>query len=706
MDSDATTPACLDELALLHCIDPDTPVEPATLAHLEGCSACRRAVALAAADVAGRAPSRYRLLEPLGQGGFGSVALAHDDELGRLVALKLLRGPLRSEAVLQREARALARINHPNVVPVYDVGHLDGVPFLAMMHAPGGTLADWLRTDRSREDVLARFVEAGRGLAAAHAEGVVHGDFKPDNVLLAEDGRAMVADFGLARALCDPPRSTEALAGAPSFVAPEVERDGDKSAASDQYAFGVALRLAVQSGHALDPVVARMTAARPEARYPSMADATDALDAVRRGKPPSHARGWGLVLLGAAVVGMAALSLVSPSRTVERHTEGLALALSTSVCGVRPSVPLHDRAASLHEARAALSAGAFAEAEVLSRDALREARRRDHRGATVRAALLLGAATSSQGKSRQAVGHYDDAALAAVAIGCDVAAVDAWTREATTLIQMGDVSSARRVLRAARAFAQRRPEVSRMAFLVARGSADLHEAVGDYPAAEADYREALTLAMHDSDIARVRLSLSSALLWSDKPDQARPLLEQVLDTPPQRPAALGLLVRVAHAQGDLPAAVRFATVAIDEAIEADVGGTNLAVLYNTRAIPRMESDDLEGARADLQRAIELYRAALGDTSPTTANGLYALGELELKAEDYAEAEALFSAARLGAVASENPAFIGAVDLGLCKLAHATKTADRTACTRAKETLSKVFPVGQSLRAEAERLADD
>lgn len=678
------------------------------LAHLEGCAVCRRALMLVTADVAGRAPGRYRLLEPLGYGGFGSVALARDDELGRDVAIKLLRGKIRSQAGLQREARALARISHPNVVPIFDVGHLDGVPFIAMMHATGGTLADWLRSDRSPSDVLARFVEAGRGLAAAHAQGVVHGDFKPDNVLLADDGRAMVADFGLARAFSDGSGPTAALAGARSFVAPEVGDDGDKSAASDQYAFGVSLRLAVQADRDLAPVVQRMVAPSPDARYASMADAIDALDAIRLGNSRSKARGWGVALVFAAAVGMVGLSFssLSPRVAIERRTSSLSFALSTSVCGVRPSAPLYGEDASLNDARAALENGAFAEAESLATTALREARRRDRRGAKVRAALLAGAAARSQGKSVEAIGYYDDAALAALAIGCDVAAVDAWTRQASSLIQTGDPFSARRILRAAGAFAQRRPESSRMAFLVARGSADLHAAVGDYAAAEAAYRDALTLAMRDPDIAGVRLSLASALLWSAQPEQARPLVEQVLEYPPQRPAALALLVRVAHAQGDLLGAERFATLAIDEAIEADIGGTNLAVLYNTRSIPRMESDDLEGARADLERALELYRNSLGDASPTTANGVYALAEVERRAGNYTRADTLFRSARPGAVASKNPAFIGSVDLGLCKLAHATNATDREACTRAKDRLSKAFPAGQALREEAERLAGE
>ena len=135
----------------------------------------------------------------------GVVYGAYDPELDRKIALKLLKGSELDQedaarARLLREAKAMARLAHPNVVAVHDVGIFDGQVFLAMEFLGGGTLKSWLGArPRHWREVLDVFVAAGRGLAAAHAAGLVHRDFKPDNVLLDKDGRPRVVDFGLAR---------------------------------------------------------------------------------------------------------------------------------------------------------------------------------------------------------------------------------------------------------------------------------------------------------------------------------------------------------------------------------------------------------------------------------------------------------------------------------------------------------------------------
>ncbi len=146
---------------------------------------------------------RYHLLERLGAGGMGEVYAAFDPQLDRRVALKLLRAGALSasegKARLVREAQAMARLQHPNVATVHDVGAVDEHVFVAMEFVEGETLGEWLRGDRSWEEVLDVFVQAGAGLAAAHHAGLVHRDFKPDNVLIGKDGRPRVVDFGLAR---------------------------------------------------------------------------------------------------------------------------------------------------------------------------------------------------------------------------------------------------------------------------------------------------------------------------------------------------------------------------------------------------------------------------------------------------------------------------------------------------------------------------
>ncbi|EDM79490.1 serine/threonine kinase family protein [Plesiocystis pacifica SIR-1] len=152
---------------------------------------------------------RYLLLEHLGEGGVGTVQLAYDAELDRRVALKLLRAHHNvSEAArlrMRREAQALARLSHPNVVPVYETGEIDGQVYIVMEFVVGQTLRAWARggeggqARRSWSEILEVYLQAARGLAAAHATGVVHRDFKPDNAILGEDGRVRVLDFGLAR---------------------------------------------------------------------------------------------------------------------------------------------------------------------------------------------------------------------------------------------------------------------------------------------------------------------------------------------------------------------------------------------------------------------------------------------------------------------------------------------------------------------------
>jgi tetratricopeptide (TPR) repeat protein len=147
------------------------------------------------------------LLVELGKGGMGAVYAAYDTELDRRVALKFLRTSAESgkteewRARLMREAKAMARLSHPNVVTLYDVGlSEDGRVFLAMEVVEGGTLDDWLKAEpRSWRHVVSLLCEAGEGLAAAHRAGIIHRDFKLDNVLFGRDGRPRVTDFGLAR---------------------------------------------------------------------------------------------------------------------------------------------------------------------------------------------------------------------------------------------------------------------------------------------------------------------------------------------------------------------------------------------------------------------------------------------------------------------------------------------------------------------------
>jgi serine/threonine protein kinase len=151
---------------------------------------------------AGAQLGKYKLERVLGSGGMGVVWHAHDPDLDRAVAIKVLRGVEAGptmRARLLREARAMARLKHPNVLTVYEVGTDGDRDYIVMELVEGTNLETWLRARPSREDAVAAILAAGRGLAAAHSAGLIHRDFKPHNVLRSHDGRVLVTDFGLAR---------------------------------------------------------------------------------------------------------------------------------------------------------------------------------------------------------------------------------------------------------------------------------------------------------------------------------------------------------------------------------------------------------------------------------------------------------------------------------------------------------------------------
>jgi tetratricopeptide (TPR) repeat protein/tRNA A-37 threonylcarbamoyl transferase component Bud32 len=352
--------------------------------HLDSCSSCRSLVAAAAGSAwpsaaaspdgsasaaaaaelpPGQKVGRYVVLDLVGKGAMGAVYAAYDSELDRKVALKLLRADVQAstadaelKARLLREARTMAQLSHPNVVAVYDVGTIGSDVFIAMDFVHGLTLRAWLDTPRTWREIVRVFLEAARGLAAAHEVSIIHRDFKADNVLIAEKGRVFVADFGLARGTRESgeptgqahsarPRSgasfraamtaTGAVLGTPAYMAPEQADGRPIDARSDLFSFCVALyealyrerpfagssiselRDAIRRGVGeptrgsnvplwLRRVVLRGLAEDPAERYPSMESLLAAL-----GRDPARLRRrgiWGGVLL-TAVAGASALTV-------------------------------------------------------------------------------------------------------------------------------------------------------------------------------------------------------------------------------------------------------------------------------------------------------------------------------------------------------------------------------------------------------------
>ena len=241
------------------------------------------------ARLAGRDPKatkvgRYTLRALLGQGAHGVVYRAHDPKLEREVALKLVLAPdpERVASVLA-EAHALAKLAHPNVVPVYDAGEVDHAVYIAMEWVRGMTLGDWFSHEaRSGRETVRVMLDAGRGLHAAHTAGLVHQDFKPHNVIVGDDGRVRVLDFGLAQAIAS--SSTDAPpAGTPDYMSPEQRRGTAPTALSDQYGFCVTFhealtherpatgRLARGWLALAKPIIARGLREDPRERHSSMA---------------------------------------------------------------------------------------------------------------------------------------------------------------------------------------------------------------------------------------------------------------------------------------------------------------------------------------------------------------------------------------------------------------------------------------------------
>jgi tetratricopeptide (TPR) repeat protein/predicted Ser/Thr protein kinase len=321
----------------------------------------RRSAATAPELASGDRIGRFVLLDQLGAGGMGVVFAARDTDLERKVAIKVLRrggGQAAMRARLLREAQAIARLSHRNVVTVHEVGTIERGPaagqvFLAMELIDGQTLTRWQREPHAWRDIVEVYLQAARGLAAAHAAGLVHRDFKPDNALLGRDGEVRVTDFGLAsiggepeqafgsseRSFDSPPASprltsTGDIMGTPLYMAPEQRAGRAVDARADQYAFCVALYRALHGvfpfgsdseealarraakldlapvnrkrrvPRAVQRILLRGLAPEPADRWPGMPALIDALSATLGARRRRVLAGGGVVLAGGAVAAL------------------------------------------------------------------------------------------------------------------------------------------------------------------------------------------------------------------------------------------------------------------------------------------------------------------------------------------------------------------------------------------------------------------
>jgi serine/threonine-protein kinase len=318
-------------------------------AHLDTCPACRQLVAdlgrgLTAVgagptqegsggDGGGRLPrvgerlGRYDVRRIVGVGGMGVVYEAHDSALDRRVAIKLLRPdivPVDAGAPqLLVEAKAMAKLQHPNIAVLHDVGLFEGQVYLCMEYVAGTTLRAWCaERTRSWREILAVFAAAGRGLAFVHRSGLVHLDFKPDNVLVCGSERVVVTDFGLAR-MVGGQRHTHGprvALGTPAYMAPEQRRGQRTDARSDQFGFCAALQEALRGVDApgwLRRTVTRGLSPSPADRFPSMEDLLAAFDAGLR-RPRRRLMVAVGTALAATVFMLAARATTTVTRIIER----------------------------------------------------------------------------------------------------------------------------------------------------------------------------------------------------------------------------------------------------------------------------------------------------------------------------------------------------------------------------------------------------
>ncbi|HWB82025.1 MAG TPA: protein kinase [Nannocystaceae bacterium] len=326
---------------------------------------------------------RFVVLNKIGAGGLGIVYAAYDPKLDRRVAIKLVHRrqdfELDTQRVL-REAQALARLSHPHVVAVHEVGEHDDRLFIAMELVEGTTLAEWGKASHDWRTALGPLLDAARGLAVAHRAGIVHRDFKPANVMIGHDGRARVLDFGLARGATSasgPAPSTSALdlqltqsgtlMGTPAYLAPEQWLGAAVDARADQFSFcitalevlwgrrpfiaadSLALRTRVLAGEldkasprrsipqSVERILLQGLAVDPAQRHADMEKLIAGLE--REVRPPRHLFRWGLLGVGLLVVGAIA---------------GVGMSM-----GARASVDTGAIEALAADARAAASAGHY-----------------------------------------------------------------------------------------------------------------------------------------------------------------------------------------------------------------------------------------------------------------------------------------------------------------------------------------------------------
>lgn len=607
----------------------------------------------------------------IAQGGMGVVYQARHELLQRTVAIKLCRRRAtekQTERLLQ-EARAMAALDHPNVVKVHHVGMFDAQVYIAMEFVDGGTLGRWCTEEaRSPAELVEMFVAAGRGLQAAHAQGFVHRDFKPENVLIGTDGRARVGDFGMVSASLtstdDPGPSSSAqttlsFAGTPHYMAPEQRAGEPVGPAADQYSLCLSLREAledadkrnVRSGQTPTRNSARVQAALhrgmqrdPTQRYPDIGALLDALLPPRRSTSRVKALGivTGLILVSAATWWAATPSVAAcpPSEPLikavwnpDRAREVLAAAPDLATDHVRRLLTdgfdrFSGRWSDAHTQTCDAAALPTPALQTAARLCLLEAR------AQFDAALQTVVDSGPSGQVRAMQGLY---ALPKVAVCVDVATLQrrlAVPRSAEDTERASALRIELARIRAVVLMDVPHPDIARMDAAIAAS-----EGLGD--------RSALALAL----LLRAR----SENPESTDPREATRRLERAFfeaeaagDDRLRAEIGAYLVYVTGVDQGRRTEALDWASRT--EAVVQRLGKQGLSEasgLYDSIGWLHLERGQFEEATVALEKAEQLKVEAFGPEHPSTASTRLTLGRLWIRRGQHARARAILEAAHEG-----------------------------------------------------------
>jgi len=596
-------------------------------------------------------------MERVGSGAMGVVYAAYDPELDRKVALKVLsRGEPtgQSRERMFAEARALARLSHPHVVTVHDAGICEGRVYVAMEFVVGETLREWRAAERAPEEVIDVYRQAGLGLAAAHAKGIVHRDFKPENVMLGEDGRVRVVDFGLAAT--DAPvagaESAPTFAGTPAYMAPEQHRGEHVDARTDQYAFCVALYESLYGVRPFAPGGGTLLAAKLSDR-PAPAERSGVsprvAEALRRGLRAEAAARWPTM--------EDLLSALAPKERRRGGTVALAIGLMTIGLLARPSGTLVPSCDTGSEELSAVW-GPQGRDALVARVGSAQVPYAATAGETVASALDQYAQGWAGARADACIQHASGAEsdhTLDLRTQCLASRRDAFVSLVRALAESTPEEVALHGARAASDLAplaacadpaalrasepQRDP---RLASLAERVVHELVEAraeseLGRYPSAHDHAAKAVDLAGglgHDRLVAEALLRRGQLELAQQHGDGAASTIEDAFhralavsadDTAAEAAIAL---VRVPNARPSLLYPTdRWERIADALLTRGPARPWLDADLAAQRGRAHLSRGDLDAAEADLQRAAGLFRSLFGDDHPEVAAQLLGLGRV-------------------------------------------------------------------------------